>query len=154
ATAPRVVTFQTIDVPDPTSQDVVVRVTHSWISNGTEGSFVRGERIAGDTPRAPEDPLPFPHVPGYQKVGFVTHVGSDVTDIEVGDLVFATVSHVSGMFYSSGGHVSPAVTHRSQVWKLPQDVSPVAVSGLVLTQVGYNIGSRPPLQPGEAAVVI
>jgi 2-desacetyl-2-hydroxyethyl bacteriochlorophyllide A dehydrogenase len=176
AIAPRQVTFQTITVPDPTSQDVVIRVTHSWISNGTEGSFVRGERIAGDTPRAPEDPLPFPHVPGYQKVGIVEHIGIDVPDIEVGDTVFATVSHVSGMlysqggpvsqsgeirqvhrtpmFYSHGGHVSPAVTHRSQVWRLPVGVDPVAFSGLVLTQVGYNVGMRPTLQPGDAVVVI
>ncbi len=127
---------------------------HSWISNGTEGSFVRGERIAGDTPRAPDDPIPFPHVPGYQKVGIVTHVGSDVPEVEVGDWVFATVSHVRGMFYLSGGHVSPAVTHRSQVWKLPPGLDPVAVSGLVLTQVGYNVGMRPTLNAGDAAVVI
>jgi 2-desacetyl-2-hydroxyethyl bacteriochlorophyllide A dehydrogenase len=127
---------------------------HSWISNGTEGSFVRGERIAGDTPRGPEDPLPFPHVPGYQKVGVVEWVGDRVSDLRPGDVVFATVSRIEGVFYSHAGHVSPAVTHRSQVWKLPANVSPVAASGLVLTQVGYNAGMRPAIEPGDAAVVI
>lgn len=133
---------------------MVIRVTHSWISNGTEGSFVRGERIAGDTPISESDPSPFPHVPGYQKVGVVEEVGSEVSDVQVGETVFATVSQVSGMFYSFGGHVSPAVTHRSQVWKLPSTVDPVAVSGLVLTQVGYNVGVRPALEEGESAVVL
>lgn len=148
------VAFQTVSVPDPGPDDVVVRVTHSWISNGTEGSFVRGERIAGDTPRAESDPLPFPHVPGYQKVGIVEQAGEAVTELRPGDVVFATVSRVDGMFYPAGGHVSPAVTHRSQVWKLPPGVAPEAVSGLVLTQVGYNVGMRPAVSEGDAAIVI
>lgn len=52
AIEPGRVAYQTVTVPEPGPEDVVLRVTHSWISNGTEGSFVRGERIAGDTPRA------------------------------------------------------------------------------------------------------
>jgi 3-hydroxyethyl bacteriochlorophyllide a dehydrogenase len=154
ALAPRQVAFQSVTVPDPGPDDVVVRLTHSWISNGTEGSFVRGERIGGDTPRKETDPLPFPHVPGYQKVGIVEDIGANVTDLQIGETVFATVSKVEGMFYGYGGHVSPAVTHRSQIWKLPSDLDPVSASGLVLTQVGYNVGMRPAIQPGDSAVVI
>lgn len=154
AVQPCQVAFQTVQIPEPTAEEVVVRVHQSWISNGTEGSFVRGERIAGDTPRAETDPLPFPHVPGYQKVGVVEWVGRGVEEISVGEIVFATVSRVEGMFYGSGGHVSPAVTHRSQIWRLPAGLDPVAASGLVLTQVGYNMGVRPALQAGDRAVVI
>jgi len=154
ATGPRVVEVRDIEVPEPGDEDVVLRVRHSWISNGTEGSFVRGERIAGDTPWREGDPSPFPIVPGYQKVGVVERLGSAVTDLSVGQSVFATVSATPGMFQASGGHVSPAVTHRSQIWPLPADVDPVAVSGLVLTQVGYNCGMRPAIGPGDAAVVI
>jgi len=154
ATAPGHVEWQAVAVPEPGPEDVVVRVTHSWISNGTEGSFVRGERIAGDTPRSETDPLPFPHVPGYQKVGVVEWVGEGMSDLRAGDVVFATVSRVLGMFYPYAGHISPAITHRSQIWKLPDDMSPVAASGLVLTQVGYNVGMRSALEAGDAAVVI
>jgi 2-desacetyl-2-hydroxyethyl bacteriochlorophyllide A dehydrogenase len=93
-------------------------------------------------------------VPGYQKVGVVEGVGKDVRDFREGDWVFGTISAVEGMFYATGGHVSPAVTHQSQVWKLPRPVSPLAVSGLVLTQVGCNCGMRPALQSGDRAVVI
>ncbi len=148
------VTVQPVTVPEPGPQDVVVRVTHSWISNGTEGSFVRGERIAGDTARGPDDPLPFPHVPGYQKVGVIEWAGSEAGDWKVGETVFATVSRIDGMFFDYAGHVSPAVTHRSQLWRLPESLDPVAASGLVLTQVGFNVGSRPPVGSGDAAVVI
>ena len=154
ATAPCKVEVQSITLPAAGPDDVVIQVRHSWISNGTEGSFIRGERIAGDTPRCQSDPLPFPHVPGYQKVGIVEHVGGNIKDLQIGDWVFATVSRTPGMFYETGGHISPAVTHRSQVWKLPPDVEPLAFSGLVLTQVGYNCANRPTLLPGDAAVVI
>jgi 3-hydroxyethyl bacteriochlorophyllide a dehydrogenase len=148
------VEYRPVSCPDPGPGDVVVRVTHSWISNGTEGSFLRGERIAGDTPYRPGDPWPFPIVAGYQKVGIVEWVGAEVTDIQLGETVFATMGKVEGMFSPFGGHISPSVTPREQIWKLPSGLDPIAVSGLVLTQVGYNCGARPPLRVGEGTVVI
>jgi 2-desacetyl-2-hydroxyethyl bacteriochlorophyllide A dehydrogenase len=154
AVEPNRIQFQTLEQPEPTAEDVVVGLNHSWISNGTEGSFLRGERIAGDTPRGESDPLPFPHVPGYQKVGVVEWAGQDVQGIKVGETVFATVSKVEGLFFPYGGHISPAVTHHSQVWKLPGNINPLAASGLVLTQVGYNVGVRPEVKPGDAAIVL
>lgn len=153
-TAPNVVEFKAVQCPDPTPDDVVVRVTHSWISNGTEGSFLRGERIAGDTAYRPGDPWPFPIVAGYQKIGVVEWVGADVPDIAVGETVFVATGKVSGMFSPMGGQISPSVSPRSQVWKLPPGVDPLAYSGMVLTQVGYNCGSRPALEIGQGAVVI
>jgi len=154
ALAPYVVRVQSLEVPEPGPDEVVVRVKHSWISNGTEGSFVRGERLAGDTPLREGDPSPFPLVPGYQKVGLVERLGTGVRDLEPGQMVFATVSRTPGMFFSHGGHISPAVTQRSQIWEVPSGIDPLAVSGLVLTQVGYNCGMRPQIEPGDAAVVI
>lgn len=154
AVEPYRVELQTVDIPEMGAEDVQVRITHSLISNGTEGSFVRGERIAGDTPRSQTDPLPFPHVPGYQKVGVVEAVGENVSKVQPGDSVFVTVSRVSGMFFDFAGHISPSISHQSQVWKLPPNLDPVAFSGMVLTQVGVNMGMRPTLEPGDAAVVI
>jgi bacteriochlorophyllide a dehydrogenase len=156
ATKPWTVTLQELTIADPTPDEVVIRVTHSWISPGTEGSFVRGERIAGDTPLKPTDPSPFPLVTGYQKVGVIEWVGANVTNFSVGERVFATVSRTDGLFFSMGGHVSPAVTPASQVWKIPTNCElPIeAFSGLVLTQVGYNCGIRPSVVVGEGAIVI
>ncbi|MDB4385584.1 alcohol dehydrogenase catalytic domain-containing protein, partial [Opitutaceae bacterium] len=109
-TAPGEVKFQDVSCPDPGPNDVVVDITHSWISNGTEGSFLRGERLAGDTAKAPGDPEPFPMIAGYQKVGWVREVGAEVKDFAVGDFVFAIMSAVEGMFDNQfAGHVSPSV---------------------------------------------
>lgn len=148
------VSFQPVDCPDPDENQVIVNITHSWLSNGTEGSYLRGERVDGDTPWRPGDPHPFPIVAGYQKVGIVDWVGSAVTDLKKGDQVFVSVSNINGMFEPRGGHISPSVSGRGAVIKLPEGLDPIAYSGLVLTQVGYNCGERPRFEPGDAAVVV
>jgi 2-desacetyl-2-hydroxyethyl bacteriochlorophyllide A dehydrogenase len=153
-TAPLTVEFKEIECPNPGPEDVLVRVLHSWISNGTEGSYLRGERIAGDTPYRPGDPWPFPVVSGYQKIGVVEWVGDAVHDIEAGEMVFAAFGKVSGLFEPFGGQVSPSVCPRDMIWRLPGGVDPLAFAGLVLTQVGYNAGTRGPIEIGEGAVVV
>ncbi len=156
-TAPGKVAFQEVSCPEPGPEDVVIDLTHSWISNGTEGSFLRGERLAGDTARKLGDPEPFPLIAGYQKVGWVRQVGADVTDFKVGDFVFAIMSRVEGMFDNEfAGHVSPSVCRQDFVHHLPSEAQadPEAYCGMVLTQVGYNCGMRPRIQAGELAVVV
>jgi 2-desacetyl-2-hydroxyethyl bacteriochlorophyllide A dehydrogenase len=94
-------------------------------------------------------------VAGYQKVGRVTRVGAAVHDLLPGDWVFAAMSKVCGMFDNQfAGHVSPSVCDRGSVFKLPAGADPLAFSGLVLTQVGYNCGLRPPVAAGQLAVVV
>ena len=97
--------------------------------------------------------MPFPVVAGYQKVGVVESMGKEVDDLEVGETVFATIGLVKGMHHSYAGHVSPSVCPRGEVWKLPPGTDPLAFSGMVLAQVGYNGGVRPRIQVGDLAVV-
>ncbi len=155
---PNIVQFGDINCPEPGDSDVVVEVQTSWISNGTEGSFLRGERIEGDVAYRKGDPWPFPIVAGYQKVGVVSHAGRSVSRVKTGDKVFSTIGNVDGMFESYGGQVSPSVCDESQVWKIPSEaetgVPADAYSGLVLTQVGYNCGARPPVEIGSIALVL
>lgn len=154
-TARNQVAYREIECPEPGPEDVVIDLHHSWISNGTEGSFLRGERISGDVAWLPGDPEPFPMVAGYQKVGRVRSVGAAVTRFAPGDWVFASMSRVNGMFDNRyAGHVSPSVCVEAAVMPLPPGLDPVAYSGLVLTQVGYNCGSRSQVQPGQLVVVM
>jgi bacteriochlorophyllide a dehydrogenase len=153
-TGPQQVAYRKITSPEPGPDDVVVEVHHSWISNGTEGSFLRGERISGDVAWRPGDPAPFPMVAGYQKVGRVLSAGAAVRRFKPGDWVFASMSKVCGMFDNQfAGHVSPSVCAQGALLPLPARADPVAFSGLVLAQVGYNCGTRSPLLPGQVAVV-
>ncbi len=154
-TGPNQVAFQELDSPEPGPEDLVIDVHHSWISNGTEGSFLRGERLSGDVAWRPGDPAPFPMVAGYQKVGRVAHVGAAVTGFAPGDWVFASMSRVLGMFDNRfAGHVSPSVCDQRSVQRLPAGANPLAFAGLVLTQVGFNCGSRSPVTSGQVAVVM
>ncbi len=148
------VELRLVDIPEPSEEDVVIDVECSWISIGTESSYLRGERIAGEQRYIEGGPWPFPHVPGYQKVGIVKSIGSKVSKVSVGDRVFASVSKVSNMFFDEAGHISPAVTHENQVWKLPGGSIAEDYAGLVLTQVGYNCGMRPEFNSGDMTVVI
>ena len=152
---PNKVEFREVTCPDPGPQHVVVRLTHSWISVGTEGSFLRGERITGDTPYYDGGPWPFPIVPGYQGVGVVEAVGEKITDLSPGDTVYRNFGNVEGMYFDLGGHISPSVCQRDWVWKLPPSPRPVAFSGLLLAQVGVNCGTRASnLEQGDSALVI
>jgi len=153
-TAPGTARLQDVRCPDPGPSDVVVRVTESWISNGTEGSYFRGERSDGDTPFLEGDPLPFPVVAGYQKIGVVESVGPDAPHFEIGERVFATIGRVEGMHHWYGGQVSPSVTPGDNVWHIPPSVDPLDICPLVLMQVGFNAGMRPPVEKGTPAVVI
>jgi threonine dehydrogenase-like Zn-dependent dehydrogenase len=92
-------------------------------------------------------------VAGYQKVGVVERVGEKINDLEVGETVFATIGLVEGMHHAYGGHVSPSVCPREQVWKLPHGADPLAYAGMVLAQVGYNGGRRPRVDVGDLALV-
>ncbi|WJH32644.1 alcohol dehydrogenase catalytic domain-containing protein [Paenibacillus sp. CC-CFT747] len=154
-TGVNVVEFRDVETPEPGSEDVVIEVEYSWISVGTEQSFLKGERVSGEQVTRQGDVLPFPQVPGYQKVGIVQKIGNAVRGLQPGDRVFASISAVDGMAFDTGGHVNPAVTHLSQVWRLP-DKGPesLAYAPLVLAQVGYNCGMRPHISAGEFAVVI
>lgn len=151
--APNRVELQEVGVPDPGPDDVVVATRHSMISNGTERSVLAGERKYGRAAGDPDAP-PFPQVGGYQKVGVVEAAGGNVRGITVGDWVFAALGRVALREFPWAGHVAVSVTDQSQVLKLPAGLDPVAASGLVLTQVGYNHGSRPPVVPGVRAVVV
>lgn len=153
-TEPGAVAFRDVSCPEPGPRDVVVRLRYTWISNGTEGSYLRGERLNGDTPRREHDPWPFPIVPGYQQIGQVERVGPQVDDLTPGQWVFGVCGQVEGMFQPCGGHVSPSVAARDAVWALPDEGDPLRFGPLVLCQVGYNCATRPPIEPGQHAVVL
>ncbi len=93
-TAPRQAVFEDADIPRCENDGIVVRAIVTAISTGTElrvfraipvdkaGKFLH-ERI----------PFQFPMENGYSMVGEVIEVGADVTNVAVGDRVFARAPH-------------------------------------------------------------
>ncbi len=77
---PRRLDVAPIRLTDPKSSDLVVAVTHSGISTGTEKLF-----WSGTMPPFPG--MGYPLVPGYEAVGEVVEAGKG-TNFKVGDRVF------------------------------------------------------------------
>lgn len=152
--APNQVGVREVDIPDPAADEIVVDTITSWISPGTELSLLRGDRVSGDVSAGPGTPYSFPRVAGYQKIGRISAVGDRVQGLRVGQCVFATMGRVQGMFDEWGGQLGRSVCSPDHVYPLPDGVDPEPFSGAVLTQVGYNAGSRGTIERDALAVVV
>lgn len=150
-TGPWEVEVGRVTVPDPGPGEVRVRNEACIISNGTE-SWVWSGRF--HSPGKPPS-YQYPIVPGYQRVGWVESLGEGAQGVEVGQRVFATIGRLEGSPASAwGSHAEYAVCDDHQCLPVPDSIASEDVAGLVLTQVGYNGGSRPPVHEGTVALVI
>lgn len=90
---------------DPSADDLVIRVTHSGISTGTEKLFWSGEM-------PPFPGMGYPLVPGYESAGEVVEAGAN-TGFKAGERIFVPGANcygdVKGLFGgASSTLVSPA----------------------------------------------
>src|SRR5262245_43474844 len=84
--APRRVEIREMELPEPGPDQVGVRTAYSGVSQGTERWALTGRYYRFDS-----DPSSaYPCSPGYQAAGIVDVVGSEVSDLRVGDHVFLT----------------------------------------------------------------
>ena len=87
----QVVVVEEFDVPDPGPGQVLVRVSRSQVSAGSER-----RRFRGAVEPDPSMPLGYLEKPlGYTTVGRVEAVGQGVADFHEGDRVFADARHAS-----------------------------------------------------------
>jgi len=140
-----------VGVPFLGDGGVLLEVEQSALSPGTERWCLTG------TLEVPGEGSPaFPHVPGYQAAGTVRAVGRAVKSLSPGDRAFSRNCAAPPGWNGSwwGGHVGLHVAPEAAVIRLPDTVSTEQASGLLLAQVGYNGASKPPVNPGDTAVVI
>ena len=87
--APERLSLAQLDLTAPTDADVVVDITHSGISTGTERLLYTG--------RMPPFPgMGYPLVPGYESIGVVSQAGSR-SGRNVGDHVFVPGANCYGV---------------------------------------------------------
>lgn len=98
-------------VTPPTADDIVVQVSHSGISTGTEKLF-----WTGDMPPFPG--MGYPLVPGYEAAGEVVEAGSS-THFKVGDRVFVPGANCfDGAFGLFGGASSLLVSKAERATRI------------------------------------
>ena len=142
--------IQELTLDELADDEVMMDVEYSAISPGTERWCLTGQFHYGC-----ECDYSFPLVPGYQHAGRVTEVGKNVTSLKPGDRVFASGTRLKEVpSYNWGGHCSIGINRDFTIMKLPDNVSLIDASFMIVAQVGYNGGSRPPVEPGDLAVVI
>lgn len=108
---PKVLELSALDLTPPGAEDVVVRITHSGISTGTEKLFWEG--------RMPPFPgMGYPLVPGYEAAGEVVEapVGSS---LKCGDRVFVPgatcFGEVKGLFGAAAHHLVTTVSRVTRI---------------------------------------
>lgn len=108
---PRDLSVECLDLTDPTASDIVVEITHSGISTGTEKLFWSGQM-------PPFPGMGYPLVPGYEAAGEVVEAGAD-TDYKVGDHVFVPgASCYRDAFGLFGGAARRVVTSANRVTRI------------------------------------
>jgi bacteriochlorophyllide a dehydrogenase len=109
--APGQLALERLPITDPTSKDLVVEISHSGISTGTEKLFWTGEM-------PPFPGMGYPLVPGYEAAGEVVEAGAD-TGFRVGERVFVPgASCYLGAHGLFGGASSRVVTKASRVSRI------------------------------------
>ena len=114
---PKDLAVDTLALMDPGPADLVVQVTHSGISTGTEKLFWSGEM-------PPFPGMGYPLVPGYEAAGEVMEAGL-LTGFKPGDRVFVPGANCyEGAFGLFGGAARTVVTDSDRVTRIDSGFGP------------------------------
>jgi len=145
-TSPNKTGLHSISANELGENQVAIKTHYSGISTGTDRWVISGRFEWGS--------FGFPLVPGYQRSGLVTAVGSKVKTVSVGQEVFATAScNFKDATAGWGGHTSFGVCEEFEVFDA-QGIPPERSAFGVVAQVGYNAASRITATNGSGVIVI
>ena len=155
-TAPRRVELRTVPDDPLTPTSIRVRSLYSGISHGTEMSFYRATAPQfsqdiedGLFQRREDDHSLFPILHGYEMVGEVIEVGSDVHGFDIGDFAWTgTAGHPDTFVCDTTVAGRPFFCERA-----PDGSDPAAGIFLALGGVAYDGHLTSRLRLGESAVI-
>ncbi|MEM7519500.1 MAG: chlorophyll synthesis pathway protein BchC [Pseudomonadota bacterium] len=141
---PRDLSVDILGLTSPSAEDLVVSVTHSGISTGTEKLLWTGEM-------PPFPGMGYPLVPGYEAVGEVVEAGAGV-GYKAGDRVFVPGANCfDGAFGLFGGSAQLLVTDASRVTRIDPAVGEQGAL-LALAATAMHAMSGPQDNPPELIV--
>ena len=135
-----------VSVAELGANQVAIKTISSGVSTGTDKWVISGRFEWGG--------FPFPLVPGYQRSGIVEAIGSGVTNVKVGQQVFATASvNYTDATAGWGAHTSFGICEDFEVFDAT-GIPPERSAFGVVAQVGFNAASRIVGNPGDRILVI
>ncbi|MDE0087496.1 MAG: zinc-binding dehydrogenase [Candidatus Poribacteria bacterium] len=121
----------------PERNEVLCEAVFTGLTNGTE----RNQLIGGNY--APSDEN-LPCGGGYQNVGRVIETGPDVTQLQIGDLIYASVDHVERFTIAENG----------LLLKLPDDIDPAEAALFGISGVAMHCCRRVDPRIGERVLIV
>ena len=140
---PRTVTLEPVDIPDPEAGEVLVAVSHSATSPGTELRSLAGLQVG-----APAEPF----IPGYALAGRV--VASRAQGLPEGTRVCMAGTTRAGRPRLWGGHVSHAIAPAGAVTRVPDAVNGPSAAFAHIVAIphrGLELGAA---KAGETVIVV
>ena len=123
---------------DPTSNEVKTETIYSGITNGTERNQLIGGNYAPKDEQLPADGN------GYQNVGRVIEVGPDVSQLQIGDVLYMSAVHAEYVVMPEDGLLI----------KLPDSVDPKEAALFGMTSVAMRTCRNAELQMGERVLIV
>jgi 2-desacetyl-2-hydroxyethyl bacteriochlorophyllide A dehydrogenase len=139
------------DIPIPTLREgeVLVRTRVTSISPGTELLV-----LSGKLPLIEKGEIAYPLVPGYENCGEVVRLGPGVQDIHEGDLVYCEGNpDFDGLTSCWGGHAEYVRIPATQVFKVPDNVSPEEATFTCLTAIAWHGVQRGRVSLGDSVAI-
>lgn len=152
---PGEVRIRNLPLPQIAPDEVGIRTAYSGVSQGTERWVLTGRYGHWDR----DCSAFYPCCPGYQAAGIIDAVGSEVTDLMVGDRVIAPSGRFADLNIRYPGpciasHSAYLVVARSKVTRVPPSVD-LATASLYQMAAQSNHGVRlAGVKQGEVVVVI
>lgn len=148
---PRQIELAEVAIPDPGPEEVLIETEVTAVSQGTDRAMLGGG-YAGVEER-------YPFVYGYSRVGRVAAVGESVTDIGLGDRVFAGMAGTrldpaDGLGDRGGGYTSSGVVHHTEAVRLPDQVGSKVAAIAALGAVAYQGVAASDIRPNARVLVV
>jgi 2-desacetyl-2-hydroxyethyl bacteriochlorophyllide A dehydrogenase len=142
---PNKVAVREVELPPPTSNQVLVQTAVSVVSAGTELAVYTGTHQWLKDPNLPD--WKFPFRPGYSAAGTVLAVGAGVSHVKVGERVSYPGNHASAELLTMGHE-------RGRLWHLPAKLDMEKAAVACIARYGLGAPIRAGLTLGRSAVVL
>lgn len=145
------VQIESMPVPEPAADQVLVRIHTTQVSAGTEMNVVRRRRRA-DSPAA-QTPLPEAGL-GYTAVGVIEAVGDAVEGWQVGERVLCSGNHGTHWLVTPAAANDPAsLPQQYSLQRVPAELDDIQVCFGVLGDIAIHGVRRAGIQLGESVAV-